>query len=335
MSKACKIFRGCGCGACGWGGGSSHSTLSSLEDINITTATDWQVLKYDGTSQKWINATDEWTGTFAWLSDVDASNPQDWDIAVYDSATNKWTAQQVDIDATLSESITTNIEVGWIPAGTTLAAGTSIESIIRQMLVTYITPTLSLAAKSWVSLINYVGDTVANPQFDVTAVRGSGTFTTVQLLAGSTLSDTQSMTGTTATLTYTGNVTTDTTFKAYVEDNGQTINSNTVTIKFVQGSYFGQVADTVTTPTAADITALTKLKNTAKGYTANNISMTYGKLLYAYPASYGDLTSIKDANNFEYINSYTKSTVTVNGISYNCYLLTDATGVTGFKQIYA
>ena len=257
----------------------------------------------------------------------------------YESDGSTWTQKDVqpaDSGAgALQEAITSNIAVGWIPAGTTLAAGTSIESIIRQMLVTYITPTLSLAAKSWVSLINYVGDTVANPQFDVTAVRGSGTFTTVQLLAGSTLSDSQSMTGTTATLTYTGNVTTDTTFKAYVEDNGQTINSNTVTIKFVQGSYFGQVADTVTNPTAADITALTKLKNTAKGYTANNISMTYGKLLYAYPASYGDLTSIKDANNFEYITSYTKSTVNVNGVSYNCYLMTDATGVTGFKQIYA
>lgn len=311
------------------------SSMEDLTDVSIGTVTDGQVLAYDAATHKWINKVDEWSDTFAGLTDVDITGLQNGDVAVYNSTTNKREPQHISADAVLSESITTNIAVGWIPAGTTLAAGTSIESIIRQMLVTYITPTLSLAAKSGVSLVNYVGDTVANPQFDVTAVRGSGTFTTVQLLAWSTLSDTQSMTGTTATLTYTGNVTTDTTFKAYVEDNGQTINSNTVTIKFVQGSYFGQVAEDVTNPTAADITGLTKLKNTAKGYTANNISMTYGKLLYAYPASYGDLTSIKDANNFEYITSYTKSTVSVNGVSYNCYLMTDATGVTGFKQIYA
>lgn len=422
------------------GGGWGPSSLSWLDDVSISTATNWQILTYSSSTGKWRNSTLDMIDTLAELTDVTISWIENGDTIVYNSTTHKfenkalgtiykvkwsvadfahlpatgqepgdvwnvidtganyvWTwsawdklSETVDLESVrvqmtempsasgnagkvyqyvgtttenytngyfyesdgstwtqknvqpvdsgagvLQESITSNIAVGWIAAGTTLAAGTSIESIIRQMLVTYITPTLSLAAKSGVSLVNYVGDTVANPQFDVTAVRGSGTFTTVQLLAGSTLSDTQSMTGTTATLTYTGNVTTDTTFKAYVEDNGQTINSNTVTIKFVQGSYFGQVADTVTTPTAADITALTKLKNTTKGYTANNISMTYGKLLYAYPASYGDLTSIKDANNFEYITSYTKSTVTIDGVSYNCYLMTDATGVTGFKQIYA
>ena len=296
-------------------------------------------LERDKENESWLWKVKEWgdegASSLSDLDDVDITDLQDGQVIAYNGATDKFQNVTIDGSDVLTSDVTSNVTIGGIEAGTTFTAGTSLESIIRQMLVAYITPTLSLVAKSWVSLINYVGDTVANPQFDVTAVRGSGTFTTVQLLAGSTLSDTQSMTGTTATLTYTGNVTTDTTFKAYVEDNGQTINSNTVTIRFVQGSYFGQVADTVTNPTAADITALTKLKNTAKGYTANNISMTYGKLLYAYPASYGDLTSIKDGNNFEYINSYTKSTVTIDGVSYNCYLMTDATGVTGFKQIYA
>lgn len=296
-------------------------------------------LERDKANESWLWKVKEWgdegASSLSDLDDVDITNLQDGQVIAYNGATDKFQNVTMDGSDVLTSDVTTNVAIGGIEEWTTFTAGTSLESIIRQMLVAYITPTLSLAAKSWVSLINYVGDTVANPQFDVTAVRGSGTFTTVQLLAGSTLSDSQSMTGTTATLTYTGNVTTDTTFKAYVEDNGQTINSNTVTIRFVQGSYFGQVAEDVTNPTAADITALTKLKNTAKGYTANNISMTYGKLLYAYPASYGDLTSIKDANNFEYITSYTKSTVTIDGVSYNCYLMTDATGVTGFKQVYA
>ena len=334
MSKICKIFKWCWC-ATGWGGGWA-STIAWLDDVQFYMLNNKQIMQYDQANGKWRNVDmPEVDKALSDLTDVEITNLQDGQVIAYNEATNKFQNVTMDGSDVLTSDVTSNVAIGGIEAGTTFTAGTSLESIIRQMLVAYITPTLNLAAKSWVSLINYVGDTVANPQFDVTAVRGSGTFTTVQLLAGSTLSDSQSMTGTTATLTYTGNVTTDTTFKAYVEDNGQTINSNTVTIRFVQGSYFGQVADTVTNPTAADITALTKLKNTAKGYTANNISMTYGKLLYAYPASYGDLTSIKDANNFEYITSYTKSTVTIDGVSYNCYLLTDATGVTGFKQIYA
>ena len=49
----------------------------------------------------------------------------------------------------------------------------------------------------------------------------------------------------------------------------------------------------------------------------------------------GNLSSIKDANNFEYLNSYTKSTVMIDGTNYNVYVLTDPVTISGAKQIYA
>ena len=44
------------------------------------------------------------------------------------------------------------------------------------------------------------------------------------------------------------------------------------------------------------------------------------------------LTSIKDANNFDYINSYSKTTSTVDGIEYFIYILIDPVTISDFKQ---
>lgn len=77
----------------------------------------------------------------------------------------------------------------------------------------------------------------------------------------------------------------------------------------------------------------TVLKNT-KNFTWDNINCEKDILIYKYPKSFGMLTSIKDANNFDYINSYTVTEETINDISYYVYTLTDPMSITGFKQIY-
>ena len=53
-----------------------------------------------------------------------------------------------------------------------------------------------------------------------------------------------------------------------------------------------------------------------------------------YPSYLGVLTSIKDSNNFDYINSYTLTKMTYNDVEYNIYILTDPVTITGFKQIF-
>lgn len=58
------------------------------------------------------------------------------------------------------------------------------------------------------------------------------------------------------------------------------------------------------------------------------------RVVYMYPKSFGELTSIKDANGFEYINSYTLSTPTFNNVEYNMYILTDPITISNFRQIF-
>lgn len=62
------------------------------DDVNISSPTDGQILKYDGTSSKWVNGTGGGGGASDLddLNDVDITTPQNGDTLVYDSANSKW-----------------------------------------------------------------------------------------------------------------------------------------------------------------------------------------------------------------------------------------------------
>lgn len=67
--------------------------LSDLtDDVNISSPTDGQILKYDGTSSKWVNGTGGGGGASALddLTDVDITTPSDGQTLVYDSTNSKW-----------------------------------------------------------------------------------------------------------------------------------------------------------------------------------------------------------------------------------------------------
>lgn len=128
------------------------------------------------------------------------------------------------------------------------------------------------------------------------------------------------------------NVTTNTTYTVKATKNGVTVQGSTSVI-FVNPSYFGPVAATFT-PTETAIKALTKSIKNSKSYTGNT-SLNNQKTCYAYPKSFGALTSIKDANNFEYLSSYTRSELTIWDETYYVYVLTDATTIDSFRQIYS
>lgn len=128
------------------------------------------------------------------------------------------------------------------------------------------------------------------------------------------------------------NVTTNTIYTVKATKDGTKVQGSTSAI-FVNPSYFGPVAADFTITEEA-IKALTKSVKNSKGYTGN-ISLNNQKTCYAYPKALGALTAIKDANNFEYINSYTRSELTVWDETYYVYVLTDATTIDNFKQIYS
>ena len=101
------------------------------------------------------------------------------------------------------------------------------------------------------------------------------------------------------------------------------------TIKAYALSYYGVIDGSE----FIDTNGLTSELRTSKSDTIT-MSLTNQRIIYMYPKSFGNLTSIKDANNFDYINSYNLSNATVNDVEYNIYILTDPVTINNFKQIF-
>ena len=125
--------------------------------------------------------------------------------------------------------------------------------------------------------------------------------------------------------------------------------SKKIEIPFVYRSYWGVIPSSyiniIINPALNPMLRpiLDSLKNTGnsglrtKGtFTYSNISLNLSQtVVYAYPASYGNLSSIKDANGFEYITDYNKYTVNLDEVDYYLYAKITPTVITGFKQIYS
>lgn len=109
-----------------------------------------------------------------------------------------------------------------------------------------------------------------------------------------------------------------------------TTKTKTCTVTFVHASYCGVVDANKASLTAAEIIKLgNKAVINSKNRTVS-ITQSNQKLVYAYPAYFGDLTSIKDGNGFQGFSGYSKLTeVTVNGAKYNIYMQKTPATATG------
>ena len=128
---------------------------------------------------------------------------------------------------------------------------------------------------------------------------------------------------------YSTTATTTTTYNVRVEKENKNARGST-TITFVNPSYDGVVAANFTV-TEANIKALTETLRSGNGG-IRTFNLNNQKACIAYPKAFGAATSIKDANGFDYLASYTRSELNVNGELYYVYLLTNATTITDMKQ---
>ncbi len=79
--------------------------LNNLGDVTLTSPTDGQVLKYDATSQIWVNAAESGGGssTLVGLTDTNISSPAaDQDLS-YDSTSSKWINKTHRVELTKAE----------------------------------------------------------------------------------------------------------------------------------------------------------------------------------------------------------------------------------------
>lgn len=128
---------------------------------------------------------------------------------------------------------------------------------------------------------------------------------------------------------YSDTATTTTTYNVRVSKENRLAHGS-ATITFVNPSYDGAVAANFTA-TEANIKSLTEAIRSGKGGT-RTFNLNNQKACIAYPKAFGAATSIKDANGFDYLASYTRSELNVNGELYYVYLLTNAVVITDMKQ---
>ena len=86
-------------------GGGGSSTLSGLTDVNLSSPTNGQVLKYDSTNQEWVNANESGGGasSLSNLSDVTITNPIDNQDLSYDFTSSKWVNKTKQVSLTKAQ----------------------------------------------------------------------------------------------------------------------------------------------------------------------------------------------------------------------------------------
>ena len=226
--------------------------------------------------------------------------------------------------------VTVNTSGGWhlMMQGTSYASvtGTSETQTMHQKAISE--KLAEIGAEVWPLDVTLTGGGV----YEIGTTPSVSLAWTVKRKGAAVTPSSQKINGTAATSPASYSPTTDTTYTLAVVYDGVSA-SKSVQAKFVNASYIGTVAATTTTLDATAIKALTKAVNASKSYTATQ-ALSNQKACFAYPKSFGALTSIKDANNFEYLGSYTRTEVTVDSVAYYCYLLTNAVTISSFKQIY-
>lgn len=135
------------------------------------------------------------------------------------------------------------------------------------------------------------------------------------------------------TYTYTASsIDTTTTFKAEAKTSADTAVSS-IKYTFVYPMFYGSCD---TTPSAAEILAMQK-KISGKGTTKCQFS-SVTRVAFCYPKEYGNLTSILDDMNFEYIYAFekTEETLSIDGsnITYNVYTTIDEAMITNFNYTF-
>lgn len=263
----------------------------------------------------------------------------------------------ISASATLQQDLLSNVTVGGSDAGTLYPSGTLLESILRDILIDQLDASITLASLVLgtkgipISVLGSGGDTVE--------VSSSITFNTASLLAqahdpGGAYPFSASFTASGADLG--GD------FSIYLADGPLAASSNlygvgvprtiirqssgsvvftvnatepvtlatisdTVTLSFIYPIYHGMVAGDYSTGNLEG--NLTKLLE-GKGTKTLLMNGTNAFIYFAYPASYGNLTSIKDSNQFEYLNTpgtFAQYTTTQSGsigwsTSYHVYKYT-------------
>ena len=224
---------------------------------------------------------------------------------------------------------TTNVAAGGLASGVNLT-GMSAMEILKKITRKYTNANATVTWSETNTLLEK-GDTLNLNVSVSNFVAGDYAPSKVSLYRGTTLLEEKTASGV-VTFSTVNNITTDTTFTVKLTDANNVVTSiSSKTYKFVYATYTGLAGTIPVLDT--DVTALTKLIREKAPYT-NTYAPANQYIVFAYPQSYGNLTSVIDGNGFENIGEYSKSVITINSVAYNVYCTTSKLTSSGLKYTF-
>ena len=229
-----------------------------------------------------------------------------------------------------TDSKLTTANVGGVSEGADLS-GLSVQQILKRIL--YPDKKWEVTASLILDRIGSVfekGTTVVVKQIKVTTVeQGSNPIKEIAFYINGAIAGTLTNPDSTAgTYVYDVNVAlsdsvNNSYFRIQLKDSAEVIvKANTSAVNFYYPSFFG-ITNNGVIPNENTVKAFNK-KIVAKGSQSYAYTMSKQCAVYVYPASYGDLSSIKDPSGFEQMNGFKKHsiTMTINGqsVQYNMYI---------------
>ena len=241
---------------------------------------------------------------------------------------------------TITEDFIPNNPIGKIVSGVSLQ-GKDIVKVVMDMLSVDEPTTISLSGSPSSATLNEKGvANITDVALTATISLGTGKIeegANIVFKKAGVAIDTQAYTTGTLTYTYTdtgANITEDTTYSvevAYAMNDVPATATKSIAYKFALPMFYG----TSSTSTIADVTALTKVVTSDNkqtiSYTADN-----GYLVFCIPDT-KSITSIKDSNNFENVDSWSHVTQSVtigtDTVVYKVYTTNTAVTCTNFKYV--
>ena len=214
-------------------------------------------------------------------------------------------------------------------------ADTPIMQILDDILHPYVAPSafrMTLAPTN--GGVFEKGTTINLTSGTVSWSAGSQNVNKVEIKNGSNVlgSNSLSSAATSSNVTFTLAVKDTTTVSSTITDPTKSYAGANVTFTYVYPLYHGTTTTEV--PTATEIQAMTKHVET-KGTKTYSFTANNARCVFAYPASYGNVSKIFDPNNFDVTSTFTKSTDSITGLdgtaqTYNVYV-NSASTVTNFN----
>ena len=227
-----------------------------------------------------------------------------------------------------TEAITANIDVGGISEGDVVQQGKNLTEVLKQILIKYFPPKITYITSE--PLINKKGSIVPGVDFDINIIKTVEDLNSYSLSLNDTeLASGNNPSGGSIQYSYSDNISANTIFTVNADD-GKDGAIEQIKFEFINPYYYGNV-NTNELDDFSDLVEDISKKNTSKkvSYTAN---AEY--LVFAYDSSYGNLTSIKDKNNFENLPAFVKSTKIIDSETYNVYISADKITCSNFEYTF-